>query len=115
MDKISLVRSEPEYSRGERTAFVSILSGKGGVGKSVIAYNLAELTAQAGRRVLLIDTDRTGGNLHILANSSVEKGLAEFLSAALTLRDAVTPLSDNLDLLASPRMVGELVSAEGID
>ena len=47
---------------------VSILSGKGGVGKSVIAFNLAERLAAKGHRTLLVDADVTSGNLHLLAN-----------------------------------------------
>lgn len=36
---------------------ISIVSGKGGVGKSVIAVNLAEALALSGRRVALVDAD----------------------------------------------------------
>ena len=43
---------------------VSILSGKGGVGKSVLSVGLAEQLALMGRRVLLVDADHGCGNLH---------------------------------------------------
>ncbi len=46
------------------TRFVSILSGKGGVGKTVIACNLAERIASRGCRVLLVDADFGLGNVH---------------------------------------------------
>jgi flagellar biosynthesis protein FlhG len=45
---------------------VSIGSGKGGVGKSVIAANLAMLLAKRGRRVVLADLDVGGADAHIL-------------------------------------------------
>ncbi|RMH35261.1 MAG: MinD/ParA family protein [Nitrospirae bacterium] len=45
---------------------VSIASGKGGVGKSVVASNLALLLAKTGKRVIVVDLDTGGANLHVL-------------------------------------------------
>ena len=45
---------------------ISIASGKGGVGKSVIAANLALLLARKGKRVTLADLDIGGADIHIL-------------------------------------------------
>ncbi len=81
---------------------ISILSGKGGVGKSVIAFNLAERLSTAGYRVLLVDADLTGGNLHILANTESNYGLAEFALERLSLAEAVAELTADLHLLPSP-------------
>jgi len=45
---------------------IPIASGKGGVGKSLVAANLAIALAQAGRRVVLVDLDLGGSNLHLI-------------------------------------------------
>ena len=45
---------------------VSVGGGKGGVGKSLVAANLAVAMAQAGRRVILVDADLGSANLHTL-------------------------------------------------
>ncbi len=58
-----------------------IASGKGGVGKSLIAANLSIALAQAGKQVLLADLDLGGSNLHlILGVSNVREGIGTFLS-----------------------------------
>jgi len=38
--------------------------GKGGVGKSFITANLGALLAKQGKRVVLVDLDLGGSNLH---------------------------------------------------
>ncbi len=38
--------------------------GKGGIGKSLVAANLATVAARSGRKVILIDGDLGGANLH---------------------------------------------------
>jgi len=45
---------------------IPIASGKGGVGKSLVAANLAIALAQAGQRVVLADLDLGGSNLHLI-------------------------------------------------
>lgn len=44
----------------------AVAGGKGGVGKSVVAANLALAVAQSGLRCLLVDADLGGGNQHTL-------------------------------------------------
>ncbi len=80
---------------------VSIMSGKGGVGKSVIAFNLADTLARLDCRVLLVDADQNSGDLHILANLQVEYGLNEYADGALSLREAVVTMANGVDLLAA--------------
>src|SRR6187401_2722167 len=45
---------------------IAVIGGRGGVGSSCLAINLAVYLAQLGRRVLLIDADPTGAQLHTM-------------------------------------------------
>lgn len=82
---------------------VSIASGKGGVGKSVVTSNLALLFARGGRRVVLADLDVSGANQHVLFGlMSPPTSLTDFITRAVERLDDVLvelPLCSNLRLL----------------
>ncbi|MDR2110248.1 MAG: P-loop NTPase [Spirochaetaceae bacterium] len=58
-----------------------IASGKGGVGKSLIAANLAVVFARLGKRVVLADLDLGASNLHlVLGYQSPKKGIGLYIN-----------------------------------
>jgi flagellar biosynthesis protein FlhG len=60
---------------------IPIASGKGGVGKSLVAANMAVAFAQAGQRVVLADLDLGASNLHlVLGHHSPQMGIGTFLN-----------------------------------
>ncbi|WP_199616683.1 Mrp/NBP35 family ATP-binding protein [Paenibacillus alkalitolerans] len=57
----SAARNEPpEIAVGKDTIFISVASGKGGVGKSTVTANLARALAAKGKKVGLLDADIYG-------------------------------------------------------
>lgn len=72
---------------------VSVASGKGGVGKSMVVSNLGLLLAQKGYRVILVDMDIGGANLHILFG---------MFHPPSTLTDFLTNTITNLNEIAHP-------------
>ncbi len=63
----SLPPDEPRgpVQRGVRHV-IAVGGGRGGVGKSVLAVNLAVYLAQLGRKVVLVDADPAGAELHTM-------------------------------------------------
>ena len=78
---------------------VSVVSGKGGVGKSVLTFNLAERAGSLGLRTLAVDLSLAGGSLHLLANASPRVGIEQYLAGTALLSRSTTPLSPECDLL----------------
>jgi flagellar biosynthesis protein FlhG len=50
---------------GNPRRVTAVGGGKGGVGKSIVAQSLAVYMAQLGKRVILVDADPSGANLHL--------------------------------------------------
>ena len=69
---------------------VAVCGGKGGVGKSTIAVNLALAMGRLGHRVVIVDADLGAANLHtMLGIVHPPRGLAEFLDHRLDSLDEV--------------------------
>jgi flagellar biosynthesis protein FlhG len=78
---------------------LAITSGKGGVGKSCVALNLALALARRQQRVLLVDADLGLGNLSILLGQSPERTLEEVLSGRCPAEAALLEGPEGLALL----------------
>ena len=68
---------------------VTVTSGKGGVGKTSIAVNLAIRLATMGRRVVLLDADLGTANADVLCNMAPVHNLAHVIAGRCRLEDAM--------------------------
>ena len=61
----------------QKAPMIAVSGGKGGVGKTVIAVNLALLAARAGYRTLLVDLDPGLGNVDVHLRIARETDVAK--------------------------------------
>jgi flagellar biosynthesis protein FlhG len=109
---LKLVRTVPEEPvrrpvapapRRRTRRVISIGGGKGGIGKSLISANLAIELARRGRRVVLIDADLGGANLHTTLGIDLpRRTLSDFIERKVArIEDVVTPTGvENLGLVS---------------
>lgn len=84
---------QPQEGVSDEPCLIPIASGKGGVGKSLFAANLAVSLAAQGKRVVAVDLDLGGSNLHsCLGMGNTHAGIGDFINdPQLTLARLVTP------------------------
>jgi flagellar biosynthesis protein FlhG len=88
----------------------AIGGGKGGVGKSVVTTNLATAVARTGARVVVIDADLGGANLHTMVGvPSPKRNLSDFIGRRVSsLSEILTPTPiDNLWLVSGAKALLE--------
>lgn len=103
--------SSPGDDTEPKRKIIAIGGGKGGIGKSMIAANIGVYFAQSGCRVVTVDADLGGANLHTCLGVDVpEATLTDFIARRVgSLADVVTPtlvprlglISGALDFLAA--------------
>lgn len=71
---------------------IPIASGKGGVGKSLLAANLSIALGQAGKKVVVADLDLGASNLHLaLGQKGNKHGVGTFLMGASSFEEIMVP------------------------
>ena len=73
----------------EETRVIAVTSGKGGVGKTNLAVNLALALQASGKQVLLIDADIGMANVNVLMGRVTNRSLVDLLSENIELDDIV--------------------------
>lgn len=80
---------------------LAVASGKGGVGKTTVAVNLAVAFGLQGRRVILVDADFGLANVDVLLGVQPHVNLGQFLDGQARWEDLPLAVGDNLWLVAA--------------
>ena len=76
-----------------------LTGGKGGVGTTTIAVNLAVVLARQGQRTVLVDADPQGGDAAVLSGVEERYTLADVLDAQRTVDEVLRPGPGGLRVL----------------
>ena len=90
---------------------ISFTSGKGGVGKTNIATNMALLLAASGKKVLLLDADFGLANVDILMNIQTENNILDFFLHKCSLEETIYKykgLEDNFHIIPGVSGIKEI-------
>ena len=100
-----------QASNPRRAVITAITSGKGGVGKTLVAANLAAALARAGQRVLVLDADLGLANLDVVLNLSARITLHDVFTGKAKLEDAIIKAPGGFSVLLAT--AGDAISMSG--
>ncbi len=91
-----------------RTRTIAITSGKGGVGKSNVAVNVALELAALGQRVSLLDADLALANADVLCGLNPQYHLGHVISGKRSLAEVILEIARGVRLIPGGSGIAEL-------
>jgi flagellar biosynthesis protein FlhG len=98
---------------GNPVQVIAVTGGKGGVGKTSVAVNLATGLACAGRRVVLLDGDLGLANVDVLLGLSPRYTLAHVLSGERTLDEIMVSAPQGFKIVPAASGAADLAGMAG--
>jgi flagellar biosynthesis protein FlhG len=92
--------SETKPFKDNHTRIIAVSSGKGGVGKTNIAINLAIAYVQMGKRVVVMDADLGLANVNVILGIIPKYNLYHLIRKQKRMRDIIQDTSYGLQIVA---------------
>ena len=81
-------RNNAEHAKAR---VITVTSGKGGVGKSNVAVNMAVQLRKRGKRVIIFDADIGLANVEVMFGSIPKYNLSDLIYRGRSIKDIITP------------------------
>lgn len=89
-----------EKTDKKSTEIYSVVSGKGGVGKTSLSINLAIKLQEKGKKVLILDADIGMSNANILLGIAASKNLSQVINGSSSFKDIIIKGPEGIDLVS---------------
>lgn len=90
---------QKSVQKSRQTRTLAITGGKGGVGKTTVALNLAIALSEQGWKVLLLDADTDLANVSIMVGAYPRQTLADVVAGRCTMQDIIITTHGGLDVI----------------
>ncbi len=101
-----LVRNQERPQSAARV--ITVTSGKGGVGKTSIAVNLAIQLQRMGKRVIILDADFGLANIEVMLGIRPQYNLADLMFRGKALSEIITKGPENIGFISGGSGIQEL-------
>ena len=91
---------EKTNGKNHNTRIIAVTSGKGGVGKTNFAVNMAIAYAQLGKKVILIDGDLGMANVNVLLNVVPQFNLMHVINKKKTMKQIILDTEFGIKFIA---------------
>jgi flagellar biosynthesis protein FlhG len=98
-----------------RANVLAVTSGKGGVGKSNVAVNLAICLARVGKRVILLDADLGLANADVLCNVDAKSNLAHVVARQKQLHEVMIDAPGGFKLIGGASGLAKMADLSDAD
>lgn len=100
VEGIRSLRTMLQFSKQEaKNNLISIVGASPGIGKSFVAINLAQMLVDAGKSVLLVDTDMRKGKINQYFGYTKSPGLAEIINGTADIASVLKTVANGFDFI----------------
>ena len=99
-------------SKKQEIRVISVASGKGGVGKSIISVNLAVALSRLGVRVLVVDADFGLANIDIMLGVTSKHNVSDFLRGEKSVSEIIQLGHEGVRFISGGSGMNELLNMD---
>lgn len=96
----NVIKRKSKEAPPKSARVVTITSGKGGVGKSNVAVNMAVCLQKMGKRVIIFDADLGLANVEVMLGSVPQYNLSDLIYRGKSIREIITQGPMNIGLIS---------------